>query len=126
MWYTLSYNGIVKEGGAKTPTLSQLQEACGGYVQDILLPSGNIIWCNEEGKLLNLPYNEQATSLWWDIDPKMTMRDTLQGNIVFEFTELNAKFSAHVEAAERFLMQYDTSVDVNKMEDVIAKLMEEE
>lgn len=126
MWYTLSYNGIVKEGGVNSPTLSQLQEACGGYVQQVQLPSGNIIWCNEEGKILDLPYNEQATSLWWDIDPKMTMRDTLHGNIVFEYTALNGKLSAHKEAASRFLMQYDTSVDVNKMEDVIAKLMEEE
>ena len=55
---------IVKEPG-KDPvveplfdnTLEAFQEAVGGYIETYSLAEGVCIICNEEGKLLGLPYN---------------------------------------------------------------------
>lgn len=39
-------------------TLESMQELVGGYLEIIRLkPEGLIIVCNEEGRILNLPYN---------------------------------------------------------------------
>lgn len=55
---------IIKEPG-KDPvveplfdnTLEAFQEAVGGYIETYSLAEGVCIICNEEGKLLGLPYN---------------------------------------------------------------------
>jgi Domain of unknown function (DUF3846) len=42
-----------------------LSDAVGGMVQMVpLADSGLFLWCNEEGKLIRLPYNEKATKMW--------------------------------------------------------------
>ncbi len=42
-----------------------LSGAVGGMVQAVPLgDSGLVLWCNEEGKLIGLPYNDKATKLW--------------------------------------------------------------
>jgi hypothetical protein len=42
-----------------------LSGAVGGMVQMVpLSDSGLLLWCNEEGKLIRLPYNEKATKIW--------------------------------------------------------------
>ena len=46
------------------PTLEQAQEFVGGMVQGIQFPNGDYMLMNEEGKLLGLPVNEEATKLW--------------------------------------------------------------
>ena len=46
------------------PTLESAQEFVGGYVQGIEFPNGDYMIMNEEGKLLGLPVNEEATTLW--------------------------------------------------------------
>lgn len=38
-------------------TLPALQEAVGGYIEVIPFAPDAVIICNEEGRLLNLPYN---------------------------------------------------------------------
>ena len=38
-------------------TLENLQKTVGGYIETVTLASDLVIICNEEGKLLNLPYN---------------------------------------------------------------------
>ena len=38
-------------------TLEAMQEFVGGYIEAVTLPDGKVIICNEEGKLLGLPYN---------------------------------------------------------------------
>ena len=48
------------------PTLEQAQQFVGGYVEGIEFPTGDYLIINEEGKLQNLPLNEQATKLWRD------------------------------------------------------------
>ncbi len=46
------------------PDLKQAQEFVGGMVQGIQFPNGDYMIMNEEGKLLGLPVNEEATKLW--------------------------------------------------------------
>lgn len=38
-------------------TLEAMQEFVGGYIEAVTLSDGKVIICNEEGKLLGLPYN---------------------------------------------------------------------
>ena len=46
------------------PTLKEAQEFVGGYVEGITFPNGDYLIINEEGKLINLPLNPEATALW--------------------------------------------------------------
>ena len=46
------------------PDLKQAQEFVGGMVQGIEFPNGDYMIMNEEGKLLGLPVNEEATKVW--------------------------------------------------------------
>lgn len=42
-----------------------LRNAVGGYIQQVPLGDSDMaLWCNEEGKLIGLPYNEGATKVW--------------------------------------------------------------
>jgi hypothetical protein len=45
-------------------TLAEMRAYLGGYLEVVtMLPDGRIAWCNEEGKLLQLPLNRFATAL---------------------------------------------------------------
>ena len=60
------------------PTLKEAQAYVGGYVEGISMPNGDYLIVNEEGKLQNLPFNEEASKLWkdtFDNDNYMTGRD---------------------------------------------------
>jgi hypothetical protein len=60
------------------PTLKEAQAFVGGYVEGISMPNGDYLIVNEEGKLKNLPFNEEASKLWkdtFDNDNYMTGRD---------------------------------------------------
>ena len=60
------------------PSLEQAQKFVGGYVEGISFPNGDYLIINEEGKLIGLPLNEQASKLWkdtFDNDNYMTGRD---------------------------------------------------
>ena len=46
------------------PDLKAAQEFVGGMVQGIEFPNGDYMIMNEEGKLLGLPLNPEATALW--------------------------------------------------------------
>ena len=46
------------------PTLEQAQKFVGGMVQGIEFPNGDYMIMNEEGKLMQLPLNPEATALW--------------------------------------------------------------
>ena len=43
--------------------MPELQAIVGGYIEAIYFRGGAILFCNEHGKQLNLPYNDAATSL---------------------------------------------------------------
>ena len=60
------------------PTLKEAQAYVGGYVEGIHFPNGDYLIVNEEGKLMGLPLNEQASKLWketFDNDNYVTGRD---------------------------------------------------
>ena len=46
------------------PTLESAQKFVGGYVEGIPFPNGDYLIVNEEGKLMGLPLNPEATALW--------------------------------------------------------------
>ena len=46
------------------PTLKAAQDFVGGYVEGITFPNGDYLIINEEGKLMGLPLNPEATALW--------------------------------------------------------------
>ena len=46
------------------PTLKAAQDFVGGYVEGITFPNGDYLIINEEGKLIGLPLNPEATTLW--------------------------------------------------------------
>ncbi len=52
------------EDSKDEPNLKEAQEFVGGYVEGITFPNGDYLIINEEGKLRNLPLNEEATKLW--------------------------------------------------------------
>ena len=46
------------------PNLKAAQEFVGGMVEGITFPNGDYLIINEEGKLMQLPLNVEATKLW--------------------------------------------------------------
>ena len=46
------------------PDLEAAQEFVGGMVEGITFPNGDYLIVNEEGKLMRLPLNPEATTLW--------------------------------------------------------------
>ena len=46
------------------PDLKAAQEFVGGMVEGIPFPNGDYLIVNEEGKLMGLPLNPEATTLW--------------------------------------------------------------
>ena len=48
----------------KTPTLKEAQAFVGGLVECVTWPNGDLLIVNEEGKLMGLPLNPEATLLW--------------------------------------------------------------
>jgi hypothetical protein len=68
------------------PTLKEAQACVGGYVEGISFPNGDYLIINEEGKLIGLPFNEQASKLWkdtFDNDNYITGRDDfVAGNAI--------------------------------------------
>ena len=52
------------EDSKDEPTLESAQEFVGGYVEGITFPNGDYLIVNEEGKLMGLPLNPEATLLW--------------------------------------------------------------
>mgnify|MGYP003299718138 CR=1 FL=1 len=52
------------EDSKHEPNLKSAQEFVGGYVEGITFPNGDYLIINEEGKLMQLPLNPEATALW--------------------------------------------------------------
>ena len=60
------------------PDLKAAQDFVGGYVEGITFPNGDYLIINEEGKLMGLPLNPEATALWkatFDNDNYVTGRN---------------------------------------------------
>ena len=52
------------EDSKDEPRLKEAQEFVGGYVEGITFPNGDYLIINEEGKLMDLPLNSEATMMW--------------------------------------------------------------
>ena len=46
------------------PKYPEVKEFVGGMVEAVTFPNGDLLLLNEEGKLMGLPLNEEATALW--------------------------------------------------------------
>lgn len=68
----------------KPMTLKEMQDAVGGYIEVVYDDDEMQIICNEEGKMLDLPENEQATDVWLDkLDTQgRGTLDYLAGNVL--------------------------------------------
>ena len=69
------------DGDGEKPSLEFLQKCVGGWIEHVVsdnIPSGVDIYCNEEGKLKLLPYNDTATILYGN------PHDFIVGNTVKE------------------------------------------
>ncbi len=84
-----------KEEGQETPkvhyidkatSFEELKKLVGGYIEIAYDDGKTQIICNEEGKLLSLPYNIEATKFWDDLlrkrNPETNNSDILNGDIV--------------------------------------------
>jgi Domain of unknown function (DUF3846) len=70
----------------REPSLRRLQRIVGGYIEavphwDSHVGTPCVAWCNEEGKLDELPINYRATALWW-AHLGQRVDDVLVGNVV--------------------------------------------
>ena len=55
---------VIIDDEKNTPTLEEAQAFVGGYVECVTFPNGDLLIVNEEGKLMQLPLNPEATLLW--------------------------------------------------------------
>ena len=46
------------------PNYKKVSEFVGGMVECITFPNGDLLLINEEGKVIGLPLNPEATALW--------------------------------------------------------------
>ena len=69
------------------PSLKEAQDFVGGMVECITFPNGDLLIINEEGKLIGLPLNPEATLLWkmtFDNDNYVTGRkDIVVGPAIY-------------------------------------------
>lgn len=79
------------DGTGEVKTISQdlpvLQKLVGGYIEAISTlydehgrPNA-MFWCNEEGKIHELPINQKATALWYALEGERT-GDYLAGTVI--------------------------------------------
>ena len=61
-------------------TLEEMQALVGGYVQHIHLPKGRILMLKEDGKMMKLPYNFQASM--YAVEAGIADADFAVGNCV--------------------------------------------
>jgi len=57
-----------------------LRSTVGGLIQAVDLDDQITLWCNEEGKLIGLPYNDKATQMW---ENTFGLTDLIMGDTVF-------------------------------------------
>ena len=62
-------------------TLEEMQKAVGGYIEIAYDDGKTQIICNEEGKLLGLPLNVEATRMWGELIGTIP-NDVLVGDVL--------------------------------------------
>lgn len=74
MAYKLKVDGSTEPCGT---SLKELQEAVGGLIEILDARDGNLIICNEEGKLMDLQINQLATDLYVNGDYVVIVGDVV-------------------------------------------------
>ena len=78
--------GIRSRHTDERPQVPELQALVGGYIEAVpqwvdYIGTPCVVYCNEEGKLDELPVNIRATALWWKARGRPA-DDVLVGDIV--------------------------------------------
>ena len=55
---------VIIDNKKNEPKYKAVSDFVGGMVECVQFPNGDLLLLNEEGKLLNLPLNPEATALW--------------------------------------------------------------
>lgn len=61
-------------------TYKTLSDAVGGYIECVTIENEIDMWVNEEGKLIDLPYNATATGFFWTSYGFMS--DVIMGDVI--------------------------------------------
>lgn len=66
-YYIIKVDGSVVTKSYKKPTLQEMQEAVGGYIEKVRLPTPNggmVMYANEDGFSMGLALNREASMLY--------------------------------------------------------------
>lgn len=74
MAYLLKVDGTIEQM-RWSPSLREIQEAVGGYIEFVPTGKTDYMYANEEGKLIGLPVNKAATTM-------LASGDIVVGNVV--------------------------------------------
>lgn len=76
----------VAPANGKAFTLEEMQGFVGGYIEALPLRDGRVMWLNEEGKLIGLPYNAVADLMAHQLSG-IAMWDDIRGNVLIASPE---------------------------------------
>ena len=88
---------ITKIDKGKEPTLKEMQKIVGGYIEIAYDDGKTQIICNEEGKMIGLPINQEATNIWnkllgkFNSNPNYIHSDVLVGDVLILYGEARIK-----------------------------------
>ena len=75
----LTVDGETKVLDLSNSSYPQLKDAVGGYVQVVELSDKLNLWCNEDGKSMELPHNRYGQAIW---EKYYGFSDYIVGNFV--------------------------------------------
>ena len=91
--------------------LTELQRIVGGHIESAPTDGSVTIYVNEEGKLMDLPVNFEATFSWWEVAPWMRGADVLCGNVVIVGPPDHFGDDTDLPADHQFTLRYSNSGD---------------
>ena len=71
----------VSPANGKAFTLEEMQTFVGGDIEALRLSDGRVMWLNEEGKIIGLPYNAVADLMAHSLSG-IAMWDDIRGNVL--------------------------------------------
>jgi hypothetical protein len=76
-----AYEQPLRQGELSRDGLADRQQLVGGYIQgvDLIAPHARL-YCNEDGKFMQLPLNKRATLLLWAHNPQFRYQDYIAGD----------------------------------------------
>ena len=65
----------------ESPSLADMQEIVGGYIELVHLNESQYMVVNEDGHILELPYNQLANKMLAQLRPEFATRNVIVGNV---------------------------------------------